>query len=149
MDSTPGRAGTAKNDARGRAQGAEDGGEPSFAPLRYFSIAALIAIALAIVLLGGLCHEFAVRDLHEMGERHNVALTRAFANVVWPRYGDFLSRTADLDAEALRTHPRIAQLNADVRSHMRGTSVAKVKIYDLAGRTVYSSDARQISSWAL
>src|SRR5690606_13714010 len=69
---------------------------------------------------------------------------RTFANVLWPRYGDFLSDTAALDAEALRAHPRIAELHREVLRQMRGLSVAKVKVYDLAGRTVYSSEARQI-----
>ena len=81
--------------------------EPGYRPLRYLSVASLIAIVLAVALLGALCRELAVRDLREMGERNNVALTRTFANVLWPRYGDFLSDTAALDAQALRAHPRI------------------------------------------
>ena len=117
---------------------------PPFKPLRYFSVASLVAIALAIALLGALCRELAVRDLREMGERNNIALTQAFANVLWPRYGEFLSDTAAIEADALRAHPRIAALHGEVLKHMRGLSVAKVKVYDLTGRTVYSSEARQI-----
>jgi PAS domain S-box-containing protein len=118
--------------------------ELGFKPLRYFSVASLIAIAVAIVLLGTLCRAVAVKDLREMGERHNVGLTQAFANVIWPRYGAFLSDTSALDADALRAHPQITDLHREVLRHMRGLSVAKVKVYDLSGRTVYSSEARQI-----
>jgi PAS domain S-box-containing protein len=118
--------------------------EPGYRPVRYLSIASLIAIVLAVALLGALCRELAVRDLREMGERNNVALTRTFANVLWPSYGDFLSDTAALDAQALRAHPRIAGLHREVLHHTRGLSVVKVKVYDLTGRTVYSSEARQI-----
>jgi PAS domain S-box-containing protein len=143
-------AGVSMNDPTGAGANilarAADGGrlESRFKPLRYFSVASLVAIALAIALLGALCRELAVRDLREMGERNNIALTQAFANVLWPRYGEFLSDTAALEADALRAHPRIAELHGEVLRHMRGLSVAKVKVYDLAGRTVYSSEARQI-----
>ncbi|MGH8636510.1 MAG: hypothetical protein ACREUZ_05180, partial [Burkholderiales bacterium] len=118
--------------------------EPGFRPLRYFSVSGLVAIAVAIVLLSTLCRALAVNDLREIGERNNVALAQALANVLWPRYGEFLSDTAALDANALRAHPRIAQLHRELLQHVRGMSVAKVKVYDLSGRTVYSSEARQI-----
>ena len=118
--------------------------EPGFKLLRYFSVSGLIAIAVAIVLLSTLCRALAVKDLLEIGERNNVALTQALANVLWPRYGAFLSDTTAVDADALRAHPRIAQLHRELLQHVRGMSVAKVKIYDLSGRTVYSSEARQI-----
>jgi PAS domain S-box-containing protein len=118
--------------------------EPGFKLLRYFSVSGLVAIAVAIALLSTLCRVLAVEDLREIGERNNVALTQALANVLWPRYGEFLSDTAALDADALRAHPRIAQLHRELLQHVRGMSVAKVKVYDLSGRTVYSSEARQI-----
>jgi signal transduction histidine kinase/ActR/RegA family two-component response regulator len=117
---------------------------PSFRPLHYFSVAGLIAIVVAIVLLSTLFRAFAVNDLREMGQRNNVALTQTLANVLWPRYGEFLSDSAALDADALRAHPRIGELHREVVRQMRGLSVAKIKVYDLTGRTVYSSEARQI-----
>jgi len=98
----------------------------------------------AIVLLGALFRHLAVNDLLEVGQRNNAALARTFANVLWPRFGAFLADTASLDADALRGHPKLAQLDREVLQHTRGLSVAKVKIYDIRGRTVYSSEARQI-----
>ena len=82
----------------------------------------------------------AVKDLLQIGERSNVALTQAFANSLWPRYAPFLRDSGRLSMAELKAHPQLAELHEAVLEHTRGLSVVKVKIYDLAGRTVYSSE---------
>ena len=114
---TTGKA-AAPADAAGRP-------EPGFKLLRYFSVSGLVAIVVATVLLSTLCRALAVKDLREIGERNNVALTQAFANVLWPRYGEFLSDTAALDADALRAHPRIAQLHGELLQHVHPLQIAE------------------------
>jgi signal transduction histidine kinase len=44
----------------------------------------------------------------------------------------------------LRVHPETVRLDQAVRDQMQGLAVVKVKIYDLAGRTVFSTEAKQI-----
>jgi len=46
----------------------------------------------------------------------------------------------------LRAHPATAMLREAVVAQMRGTNVVKVKLYDLDGRTVFSTDTRQIGT---
>ena len=115
-----------------------------FRLLRYFSFASLGFILVATLGLSWLYRNTAVADLVKMGEANNVALTRVFANTLWPRFASFLESAAASGTAELRTHPETARLDAAVREMMRGTTVLKVKIYDLAGRTLYSSEPRQI-----
>lgn len=98
---------------------------------------------------------------HEAG---HVALARVFANALWASHLGKLvgqaqavepcSRTAETaltlaECEALvrsrvTALPAFAGIDAPVRALMRQTTVFKVKVYDLRGLTVYSSEAAQI-----
>lgn len=103
----------------------------------------------AIVLAAGIGLYFGGRqtslnDLQTMAERNNVSLTKAFANAIWPRYAGFLNSAKSMDTAALREHPVTAQLRGDTVRQMKGLAVLKVKIYDLDGLTVFSTQASQI-----
>jgi signal transduction histidine kinase len=107
----------------------------AFRLLRYFSITSLVSIAVAAVLLGALYRHFAVKDVIEGGERSNVALSRALANTLRPQYAGLLA--GDRGADTRELHRAVAE-------SVKGLTVVKVKIYDRSGRTIYSSEARQI-----
>lgn len=115
-----------------------------FRLLRYFSIASLITLVLAAVGLGALYRQIATRDLLELGESNNVALTQTFANSLWPQFRGFAATAARLDTRTLHRHPEIARLHRAVVEQMRDTNVVKVKLYDLNGRTLFSTEAEQI-----
>src|SRR5712692_8719428 len=115
-----------------------------FRLLRYFSITSCISIAAAAIALGVLGRNTALQNLLDAGEAHNIALTRAFSNSLWPSYREFLRSTSALTPEELQAHPTIMRLRQDVVALMKGTSVVKVKIYDLTGRTVFSTESRQL-----
>ena len=110
-----------------------------FRLLRYFSLASLVLVLLAALALGALYRHVATDNLLQLGERNNVALSVALANALRAEV------TAVLRADAAAAQQqRIEQLNALVLRQTRGLSVAKVKIYDTLGKTVYSSEAKQI-----
>ncbi|MDP1708333.1 MAG: EAL domain-containing protein [Gammaproteobacteria bacterium] len=115
-----------------------------FRLLRYFSIASLISVVLATVILGALYQRYAVQHLLELGESSNVTLTHIFSNTIWPQFRGFSEEAARLDAGALRLHPDIAQLHQKVLEEMRNTSVIKVKVYAPSGRTLFSTEPEQI-----
>jgi len=111
---------------------------------RYFSITGFISMVGAAILLVAFYRWIALNDLLELGERHNVALTQAFSNSLWPQFSLFLTRTVNLSGDEIRTHNDTAELRKAVLAQMRGLSVLKIKLYDLTGRTVFSTEARQI-----
>ena len=117
-----------------------------FKLLRYFSVTSLAAFVMVVALLGLLYRQSALGDMRALQERQHVALTQVFANTVWPRFQAFMASTPALDGDALRARPEMAGLREAVLMQMQGTSVVKVKIYNLDGLTVFSSDAAQIGA---
>lgn len=111
---------------------------------RYFTITSLIAFILIAFLLGYFFREMATADLITASESKNVALTQTFANFLWPEFSSFVSDASELDTEMLRNHPRTEELYDLVEAQMNGLSVVKIKVYDLDGLTVFSTEKAQI-----
>ena len=109
-----------------------------------FAILGGVLVAAVCLAIGALSRQAVRSDLQSMAESNNVALTRAFANLVWPRYADFLIGAHRLGVEELRSDPNTLSLRRDVLAAMNDLSVLKVKIYDLQGLTVFSTDPTQI-----
>jgi signal transduction histidine kinase len=115
-----------------------------FRLLRFFSVAAAVAflaIGLGLYFLFR-AHEF--NTLVRLQEAQNVALARALANEVWAGFGPYVRDADKFDPAELRTGAIAIRLDLDVARFARGLPVHKVKIYNLAGLTVYSSEAAQI-----
>jgi PAS domain S-box-containing protein len=115
-----------------------------FRLLRYFSITSLISIVIASVALGVFYRHMATRNLLELGEDHNIDMTRAFANTLWPQLAPVVAASLDVPHDRLRSLPQIPALHEAVYAQAKGLSVAKIKVYNTRGITVYSSEERQI-----
>src|SRR4051812_17691506 len=116
---------------------------PMFRLLRYFSLTSLVSMVLAALLLGGLYREIAVHSMVRMGESSNQALTQVLCNALWPRLVPYLATADLLPADQLGNHPDRAGMSMAVLNQMRSLSVAKIKLYDMRGRTVFSTEPQQ------
>lgn len=117
---------------------------PAFALLRYFSIASLVALIAATVVLTALQQRLAERDLIQAQEHHHIVLTRSVAHGHWGEFSDFFRIASSLDAAAMQQHPEYIRLLKQVQQEFFGTQVLKIKIYDAQGRTVFSTDPSQL-----
>ncbi len=115
-----------------------------FRLVRYFSIASLACFAAATVGLWSWHRQTEIDELLETGTRYNSTLAAIFTNELWPRVGDFAAVAGALPADALRSDARWVDLDASVRELLRGTSIAKLKLYDPGGVTVYSTERSQV-----
>ena len=115
-----------------------------FRLLRYFSIMSFVIILVVSVLLGFFYRRIILQNLVELGEDKNVVLTQAFSNSLWPQFAPFVASVGELSPEVLREHLEIARLRQAVLALMQGLSVVKVKVYNLEGLTVFSTQASQI-----
>jgi diguanylate cyclase (GGDEF)-like protein len=115
-----------------------------FRLLRYFSVASLIAIVLAAGGLGFFFRQSALKQLIKVGEDNNVSLARAFSNTLRPHYIPLIAAAQKSGTAQVKAHPQVAALHQATLDAVRQTHVVKVRIYDLSGRTIYSSDPRQI-----
>lgn len=111
---------------------------------RYFTITSLIAFVLIAVLLGYFFRILAVADLIAASESKNVALTQTFSNFLWPEFAPFVSEAGAMPPQELQAHPRTQELYDHIQAQLEGLSVVKVKVYDLNGLTVFSTERAQI-----
>ncbi len=119
-------------------------GLPVFRLLRYFSIASLIAIVAATVTLALVYERLAVRDLVEQEQQHHVVLTRMAANILWPQFAPLVGRPGAAHHDTPGAPAELGKLHRAVAQKLAGTRVLKIKVYDLAGRTVFSTETAQI-----
>ena len=101
----------------------------------------MVLITAAVVLIYQ-SHQTAT--LLRVAEDQNATLARSFANTVWARYAQYLSSVGHLHGDALRARPETADLDWRLRQITKGLPVLKIKIFDLSGLTIYSSEASQI-----
>lgn len=117
---------------------------PTFRLLRYFSVASFLAIILATLVLTALHQTLAVDGLVRAQEHHHAVLTQSVARGHWHEFSHVFDESAGLSAAQLRAHAETRRLRELMGTEFAGTPVVKVKIYDLRGRTVFSSDPAQI-----
>jgi diguanylate cyclase (GGDEF)-like protein len=112
--------------------------------LRYSQLIALAVITAVVITLSLLYRGLLVDSMVAAETHANITLTKAFANAIWPSHSAFVMRAETLDPATLAARPEVAALDRDLRRLADSLPVVKVKIYDLNGRTVYSTDPRQI-----
>jgi len=71
---------------------------------------------------------------------------QAFSTGNWPQFRSFAKEAKQLDADTLRRNPDIAGLNKSVREAVRNTPTVRVKIFQLDGRILFSTDSAQIGT---
>lgn len=111
---------------------------------RYFSLTSGIAVVIMTLVFAFAYHSSEVREHTDLAGRRSDVLARAFANVIWPEFGAELTRTAGMDAQALRAWPLTERLHARLKAIGAGVPMIKIKIYNLQGIAVYSSVLAEI-----
>ncbi len=111
---------------------------------RYFSLTCAAALVVVAVVLLLLYRQNALGALVESAEGQNVTLARSFANILWPRFAGYVTSVSTADGDALRARPETREIHDALISLTLGLPVLKVKIYNLDGLTVYSSQPSQM-----
>ena len=111
---------------------------------RYFALASLLCMLLIAAALGWIYQHLALRDLIHQAEESNRTLTRAMANSMWPTLAQLVQESPAMTPEAIRDRIAANGLRDETVQLMRNTEVIKVKVYNLQGRTVFSTDLDQI-----
>ncbi|MBL8833750.1 MAG: hypothetical protein JNL71_15265 [Rhodospirillales bacterium] len=114
--------------------------------LRKVAFAAGGIFALAAVSLSWLSYSHALEELADTAEQSALSLNRLFANFLWPGYAAFAAQASGMSREDIRAHERTTAMFADVRDLARGTRILKVKLFDRAGLTIFSSETAQIGT---
>jgi two-component system NtrC family sensor kinase len=117
----------------------------SFLRVRQFTVTSLVAFIAVAALLGYVFRTILIDGLVRTQEDANVNLTRVFSNSLWQsHFGPFVRAMEGKPAAELRAAKQIPELHGKVLALMRGSTTFKVKVYDMKGMTVYSTELAQI-----
>ncbi|EHR70382.1 diguanylate cyclase (GGDEF) domain-containing protein [Burkholderiales bacterium JOSHI_001] len=111
---------------------------------RHFSWATLVGVLLVTAALIFSWRALTVRHLIEHESHANADLTQAFVNSVWRPFQALAAPTAGRSRADLAAHPLVKPLRQQVLAKMQGLRVAKIKVYNPQGITVFSTDEKQI-----
>jgi diguanylate cyclase (GGDEF)-like protein len=111
---------------------------------RYFLATGLVGIAVVTACLIGIYRQITVHNLIDHETRSNVDLTRAFSNHIWEQYRGYVIQSKGLKREQLLADPAHAELRSETLLMMKGLQIVKIKIYNIDGLTVFSTDERQV-----
>jgi len=113
--------------------------------VRQFTATSLIAFIVVAVVLGYVFRTFLIDGLVHNQEEANVNLTKVFSNSLWQsHFGPFVRAMEGKTAAELRAAKELPELHRRVLALMRGSTTFKVKVYDMKGMTVYSTELAQI-----
>jgi signal transduction histidine kinase/CheY-like chemotaxis protein len=111
--------------------------------VRLFAVVGLLAMSAAL----WVTWSFVGRTTHDSvlssTEAANFAITEVFVNEAWQDVRVMLP-PRDATVATIKANPYLGEIDDRVRRFEHGTDIVKVKIFDLGGRTVYSSDPSQL-----
>ena len=116
----------------------------NFQLLRYFSVTSLVFFAIAMVILNYAYRRNATKDLIVFGEKENATLAKSLANSLQGILQPYLYKSLKLSQEQLSTQSEIAFLQNQIEYQTRDLSLVKIKVYNLEGMTIFSTDLQQI-----
>ena len=111
---------------------------------RYFSLASLLGVLVVLVCMVWTYRQLTLAHLIEHESRSNANLTRSLSNDVWTEFRSFVVHSAGASRDQLLAHPAQDGLLATMQMHMAGLSIAKIKIYNASGVTVFSTERAQV-----
>ena len=111
---------------------------------KYFAVSSLVFFVVTTAFLDYLYRLNAIADLVYMGESGNVALSKLLKNAVSPILIPYLQKSQDYEAENIKLSLRKDILNNAINRQVRGLRIVKVKVYNLQGTTIFSTDYVQI-----
>lgn len=116
-----------------------------FRLLRYFASASLVAFVVAAFALGYAFRAVAIGGLLTLYGNEHVNNAQIIANQMWDDdFAPIVLAGAGKSAAELKAAPQIAALHHKVLRLLGDTKIFKIKVYDLSGMTIYSTELNQI-----
>lgn len=116
-----------------------------FKLLRYFTSASLVAFLVAAALLGYVFRALSIDSIVKGYERQHVNLAQVISNEMWDdAFGPLAMAVAGKSVAEIQATPQIPGIHRKVVMLLSGSKIFKIKVYDLRGMTIYSSETKQI-----
>ena len=116
-----------------------------FKLLRYFTSASLVAFLVAAALLGYVFRALSIDSIVKGYERQHVNLAQIISNEMWDdAFGPLAMAVAGKSVAEIQATPQIPRIHRKVLMLLSGSKIFKIKVYDLRGMTIYSTETKQI-----
>ncbi len=115
-------------------------------PARRFTLSAAVVLLALGSALSWFLDRAATDQALAIAEQQNIGLSRTLASTLRRDIRPFLTDAATMDVQALRVDPRSTSFRNALQLHLVGLPIAKVKIYDTRGFTVFSTERAQIGA---
>lgn len=112
--------------------------------LKYFSASALLLTIVVTIVISLFFRQQSINSIMDYGEQSNLVLTQALSNTIWPHIKPNADALSMLEKEALKKNEHINKLHDLIRGHVKNTPVLKIKVFNLSGKTIYSTDPSQL-----
>jgi signal transduction histidine kinase/CheY-like chemotaxis protein len=112
-------------------------------PVRFFAVVAFVALSVTLWLTWSFVERATHGSVLNSTEASNFAITDVFVNEAWQDVRAMLPE-GQTTPEAIKSNPNLAKIDARMRRFERGTDIVKIKLFNLQGLTVYSSDPAQL-----
>ncbi|MCK9387978.1 MAG: diguanylate cyclase [Sulfuritalea sp.] len=121
------------------------GGRAEFKLLLFFTTTSLVAFVVVAVLLGYVFRTLAIDGLISGYESEHVNHAQVLANEMWDDdFGPLILSLAGKSAADVKAAPQIPAILKKVSRLLKGTKIFKIKVYDLRGMTIFSTEPGQI-----
>jgi diguanylate cyclase (GGDEF)-like protein len=117
-----------------------------FKLLRYFSITSLIVIVVMALLLSAFYERMAQKDLVRIEQARSVALTQSILNSVGPQFFRLLNAVSEPIPGKTSIQKEWELFNVAVLAQIDRLPVARFRVFDMEGLTIFSTDSRQIGA---
>jgi signal transduction histidine kinase/ActR/RegA family two-component response regulator len=112
-----------------------------FAP---FALAGLVATLIAIVVAVEIKHRQLDAAATEFGRAAVETVATALSDTIWPEIRAIVVDVENLSEQALAERPEVAAVAPTIERFARNTDIVAIKIFDLAGRTIYAPVAADL-----
>ncbi|MEI8161532.1 MAG: EAL domain-containing protein [Betaproteobacteria bacterium] len=120
-------------------------GSPAHKPFnltRYFFVLSFVLMVLVAGVMTSYLRHYSNQQLIHLEKTRASSLVQVFENSLWQKFKP-LTAIGGGKAELMQLADQADLRNAVVKL-MRGTDVIKLKVYSLSGRTIFSSDVKQV-----
>jgi len=122
-----------------------DTSQTEFKLLSYFTSASLVAFVVVAVLLGYAFRALSIESIVRAYESQHVNHAQILANEMWDdAFGPLARAAAGKSPAEMQMAPQISPIHQKVLMLLSGSKVFKIKVYDLRGMTIYSTETQQI-----
>ena len=108
-----------------------------------FALVSIPVMALAVVLLVLIYRLVVINSLEEQVEQNNIIVAQTLSNVIWEQI-DVLELMPENKKSLMLNDIYSDVIDQDIYRFLNGTPVLKVKFFNTMGKTIYSTEKKQI-----